>query len=210
LSIKAAPEYLRIHVNFQDEKRNASGKVAYNWKKQGRDDGAFKLKPIHPGFEKNRNPMLISEILDMTPYMERIPYNNHMDVTYELRHIVYHAGSQVGGGHYGASVTSAEDSSRKFFCNDRHIIPRTVPLAGTAGLTNVQTVYPVDWSIPDKFNDTPYDASIIFYELVRTPKSTMRKRVMRAPPAVGKVARRVKDRTTRNMRKQTEFYGFSA
>ena len=39
--------------------------------------------------------------------------------------------------HYTSSVTSAEDPSRKFFCDDDGITHWTVPLAGTAGLTNV-------------------------------------------------------------------------
>ena len=70
---------------------------------------------------KNRNPMTIPEILNLTEYMTYGNDATPVPVRYKLRHVVYHQSAGLDGGHYAAAVTRIRNQpsgAKTFFCND--------------------------------------------------------------------------------------------
>jgi hypothetical protein len=168
-------------------------------------------------YYKNRNPIDIPEVLDITSHMTYGDEAKVRRVRYGLQHIVYHAGASLNVGHYTAAVTGMPQlggnrqdiRANKFFCDDSTIYEFTSALMpAVANVGNVLTVNPVLISKPeDKKHDlerTPFDPSYLIYvRLDNNEKSKPTKSATRAViPVVGTIADNVK-KSPRIRRKPT-------
>jgi uncharacterized UBP type Zn finger protein len=148
---------------------------------------------------KNRNPIAVPEVLDLTADMYRGEgkdrIKNHLPVRYGLRHIMYHSGRTLTRGHYTASVTGMPPVGgnrqiahvKEFFCNDDRVTNLTPGAMNYPAGTNVLTENP----LMHKYSE--FDGSSWIY--VRLPN-----RAPAAPQAApvvvsqGEIAERVKSR----------------
>jgi hypothetical protein len=152
---------------------------------------------------KNRNPLEIPEELDITAQMTFGQEEDPVRVRYGLRHVVYHAGASLTGGHYTAAVTCMPQVGgnrntmpvREVFCDDARIFDFTnEEMPYLPDVHNVLTVNPVDPSYEndegDKVEKTELNPSILVY--VRLPNRSE----TRAPtgPAIAVDTRSVADR----------------
>lgn len=152
-------------------------------------------------FNKNRNPIQVPDILDLTEYMDH-ESDNPLPVRYRLSSAIYHTGDSLLSGHYGAGVTSGrgqrarfQKSSYKakpasglgtapntseradnlqFFCNDTEITDWNA----SATVQNKLTINPVDFS--DEMDTTStWDPYTLWY--VREPRDAPARVVAVAP-----------------------------
>jgi hypothetical protein len=156
--IVAAPEYLLIHNNMQNADET-----------------------------KNRNHMEINEEIDLTRYMTYGNEPNPVPVRYGLRHLVYHAGGKLDGGHYVSAVTglpplpfrTTGEAVNEFFCDDDRIHDFTNALMPRSGdVDNVLTVNPVDLSAKKVFR-TKFDFSLAWYVRLPNRREPTRRRKAR-------------------------------
>lgn len=146
MRIRSALEYMCIHVNL------------------------FAKTPEGISI-KNRNPLRIPSILDLTQHVKPVGDHPPAPLRYKLINVVYRTGNGLDGGHYVAGVTgpsSATDSDpanppNQFCANDQFVEPWT----NTAG-TNVLTANP---ATHEKFDRAKYDPYLLFYEYI--PYSTV-------------------------------------
>ncbi|KAJ4378959.1 hypothetical protein N0V86_005836 [Didymella sp. IMI 355093] len=135
MRIQSAPEYMCIHVNLFA--RNFAG------------------RPV-----KNRNPMDIPDILDLTQHVQTVDNHPAAPLRYKLIDIIYHAGAGLSSGHCTAGVTGPDtvkdtdpaNPLNQFFVNDS----RVQPWSNTTQ-TNVLTANPA------KGGYNPY---LLFYEYI--------------------------------------------
>jgi hypothetical protein len=154
---------------------------------------------------KNRNPLEIPEELDITAQMTFGQEEDPVRMRYGLRHVVYHAGASLSGGHYTAAVTRMPQLggnrntilARKVFCDDQRIFDFTnVRMPYLPDVQNVLTVNPVDPSYEDdegdKVEKTEFDPSILVY--VRLPNRSETKARTRSATTTVVDTRSVADR----------------
>jgi hypothetical protein len=169
-------------------------------------------------YYKNRNPIDISEVLDITSHMTYGDEANVRRVRYGLQHIVYHTGASLNVGHYAAAVTGMAQlggnrqaiRANKFFCDDSTIDEFTSALMpAVANVGNMLTVNPVLISKPeDKKHDlerTPFDPSYLIYVRLddkKKPNRTTGAATGAVIPVVGTIADNVK-KSPRIRRKPT-------
>lgn len=90
--VEAAPEYLRVHLDLTTLDDNGAQTII-----------------------KNRNPVEIPDILDLTEHVHRPDANRSpRPLQYKLISVLYHAGPNTTGGHWAAGVSHPiPDTERK-------------------------------------------------------------------------------------------------
>ncbi|KAJ4312968.1 hypothetical protein N0V94_007176 [Neodidymelliopsis sp. IMI 364377] len=132
--ISSSPEYMRIHLDLMSRETQ----------------------------RKNRKPIRIPDILDLTPHVQRVGQNIPAPLRYRLISVVYHSGPGLDRGHYTASVTGpgpadGGEAVHRFWVNDERVFSRP-DRAGT--IDNMLTINPA------KRNGVRFDPYLLFYEYI--------------------------------------------
>ncbi|KAI4649567.1 hypothetical protein J4E93_003887 [Alternaria ventricosa] len=151
-SIIAAPEYLRIYLSLalitKRSVTNGKGETV-----------------VAATLTKNRNHIIIPDILDLTQHMDYFATMQNPDpVRYKLVSATYHKGDQLNAGHYTAAVTGhmlpGQRVRPQFFCDDANIID----LPPTAAHPNTITENPIRGY---------FDAVTLYYERIAPTGGTL-------------------------------------
>ena len=141
IRIQGVPEYMCIHLNLTTT--DAEGEPA-----------------------KNRNPLRIPDILDLTQHIQQVGDRPAAPLRYKLIDVVYHQGDSLNSGHYVAGVTGPESipDTHQFFVNDI----RVHPWSNTAG-TSVLTANPAEHN---DYYESEYDPHLLFYDYIPNSKGS--------------------------------------